>query len=118
MQIKPEITYRGFDRSEALDADIQARLRKLEQHYDRITSCQVVVEAHHHHHQQGNLFHVRIRLGVPGKELVISHDQHDKHAHEDAYVAVRDAFQSMERQLEEHARMLRGEVKNHVPPEE
>jgi ribosome-associated translation inhibitor RaiA len=45
---------------------------------------------------------------VPGAELVANHAQH-----EDIYVAVRDAFQAITRQLEDHARRLRGDVKTH-----
>ena len=41
---------------------------KLEEFFSRITSCRVVVEAPHRHHKSGELFHVRIDLGVPGHE--------------------------------------------------
>jgi ribosome-associated translation inhibitor RaiA len=33
-------------------------------------------------------------------------------AHEDVYVAIRDAFDAAARQLEDHARKLRGDVKS------
>jgi hypothetical protein len=35
------------------------------------------------------------------------------HAHEDVYVAIRDAFNAAVRRLEDQARKMRGDVKNH-----
>jgi cold shock CspA family protein len=62
------------------------------------------------------LYHVRIDLTVPGAELVASREPHDNHAHEDVYVAIRDAFDAMRRQLEAHARRQRGDIKTHDTP--
>lgn len=113
MQIPVQVTFRNMDASPALESKIQEKAHKLEQVFNRITSCRVVVEADHRHHHQGFLYHVRIDVTVPEKELVVSR-QHDRHpAHEDAFVAVRDAFNAMRKQLEHHAEKLRGDVKTH-----
>lgn len=111
MQIPVEISYRNMDRSDALTADIEEKVGKLEEFFDRITRCQVVVEAPHRRHHQGNLYRVRIRLQVPHRELIVDREAHDKHQHEDPYVAVRDAFSAMRRQLEDYVRELRGDTK-------
>ena len=116
MQQPLQITYRDFPRSDALDADIRDKAAKLEQFYDRIMACRVVVEAPHSHHHQGNLFHIRIDLTVPGSELVVKRAPKEHHAHEDPYVAVRDAFDAARRQLQDYARKQRGKVKNHETP--
>lgn len=113
MQLPLQITFRDMESSEALEADIRERVEKLDQFYDRIMGCSVVVEMHHKHHHQGKLFHVRIDLTVPGKELVVSREQDQDHAHEDVYVAMRDAFSAMRRQLENFARQQRQDVKTH-----
>jgi ribosome-associated translation inhibitor RaiA len=42
---------------------------------------------------------------VPGKGLVVSRDPGD--AHDDVYVAIRDAFDAAGRQLAEHERKLK-----------
>jgi ribosomal subunit interface protein len=100
--------------SEAVEARIREKAAQLEQYYDKIMSCRVMVEAPHGHHHQGRLFQVRIDLGVPDGELVVSHEHHHKdHSHEDVYVAIRDAFDAMKRQLEDRARVRRGKVKQH-----
>ena len=116
MQQPLQITYRDFPRSDALDADIRDKAAKLEQFYDRIMACRVVVEAPHSHHHKGNLFHIRIDLTVPGSELVVKRAPKEHHAHEDPYVAVRDAFDAARRQLQDYARKQRGNVTSHETP--
>lgn len=99
MQVPTQITFRNFDRSEFIENAIHEKVAKLEAMTDRLTSCRVAVEALHRHQHKGHLYHVRIDLTLPGKELVIGHEGHDKHAHEDVYVAIRDAFGAMGRMV-------------------
>lgn len=108
MQLPLQITIRDFPQSEALEARIREKAAKLEDFYPRITSCRVTVEEMRKHHQQGRHFQVSLDVRVPGNEIVVNH-AHD----EDAYIAVRDAFDAAKRQLEEVARMQRGDVKEH-----
>ena len=104
-----------METSAAVEANIREKAAKLEQYYDQIMSCRVVVEAPHAHKHQGKLYQVHIDLGVPDGELVVSHEHHHKDsAHEDVYVAIRDAFDAMKRQLEDYARKRRGKVKRHA----
>jgi hypothetical protein len=48
----------------------RALVEELEQFYDRITSCRVVVEAPNRHHREGRLYHIRVDLKAPGREIV------------------------------------------------
>lgn len=117
MQTPVEISFRNMDRSEYVEADIRKHVVALEEYFDRITRCRVVVEAPHRHHHHGNLYQVRIQLGLPQRELVVDRAPEEKHAHEDVYVAVHDAFKAIRRQLEDYVRELRGDTKAHaVPP--
>lgn len=113
MQVPLEITFRGFPHSDAVETRVREKAAKLEQFCDNIISCKVALELEHQHQHQGNLFHVRIDLKVPAKHIVVSREHHDKQSHEDMYVALRDAFDVAKRQLEEHVRIQRGEVKRH-----
>lgn len=115
MQIPLQITFRDMDPSDAVEARIREKTAKLEQYYDKITSCRVMVEAPHAHHHQGRLFQVRIELGVPDGELVVNREHHKDHAHEDVYVAIRDAFEAMKRQLQNYVSKRRGKTKQHEP---
>ena len=117
MKIPLQITFRDMEPSAAVEANIREKAGRLEQFYDQIMSCRVMVEAPHSHHHQGNLYQVRIDLGVPDGELLVTHEHHHKdHSHEDVYVAIRDAFDAMKRQLEDYARKRRGKTKKHESP--
>ena len=74
MQVPLQVTFRHMDSSEAVAARIRARAEELERFFDRIISCRVVVECQHPRRQQGNLFRVRVDLGVPGREIVVGRD--------------------------------------------
>ena len=116
MKLPLEIVFRNLEPSEAIEARVRERAEKLEKFYQDIMSCRVVIEAHHKHHHKGNLYHVRIDLTVPDAELIASREPHQHHAHEDVYVAIRDSFDAMRRQLEDYARRRRGDVKVHETP--
>ena len=110
MQIPLQITIRDVEHSEALETHIREKAKKLDEFFNHIMSCRVVVEVPHKHHRQGKQYTVRIDIGVAGGEIAVNRD----HA-EDVYVALRDAFDVAKRQLEDYARKLRGDVKTHAP---
>lgn len=110
MQTPLQITCRNIEHSEALEAHIRNKMEKLEEFFKHITSCHVVVEVPHKHQHQGRRFNVRIDIGVPGNEIVVTHELAD-----DVFVGLRDAFNAAKRQLEDYARKLRGDVKTHKP---
>jgi ribosomal subunit interface protein len=108
MQIPLQITIRSMEHSDALETHIREKAEKLEEFFDSIMSCRVVVEVPHKHHHQGKQFNVRLDIGVPGGEIVVNRD----HA-EDVYVALRDAFDAATRKIEDYSRKIRGAVKMH-----
>lgn len=122
-----------MDHSAAVEARVRDEIEQLNHSFDRITSCRVVVEAPHHHRTEGDrTFQVNIEIHVPGSVIVVNRapSQHsslvqareaeqEKHQeprpdHKDVYVCIRDAFASARRQLEDYARILRGDVKRHA----
>jgi ribosome-associated translation inhibitor RaiA len=107
MQQAPQITFRNMEPSDTAQAQIVKRIDDLDQMFDRITSCTVVVEVGHRHQHQGRLFHVHINLVVPGKTIVVGRNPGEHHAHEDLHVVIRDAFDAARRQLQDHIRHLR-----------
>jgi len=117
MQLPLQITFHHIDTSDAVAARIRERSEELERFFDRIVSCRVVVECQHPRRQQGNLFRVRVNLKVPGGEIVVGRNPEAHHAHEDVYVAIRDAFDATRRLLEDHVRRGRGDVKLHAVPD-
>jgi ribosomal subunit interface protein len=115
MEVPPKISFRDIAPSEAIESRVLERIAKLEQMYGRVIRCDVAVEAPHRRHRQGKVFRVRVHLTVPGAEIVAGRDPAEHHAHEDVYVALRDAFDAVERRLEDRARRIRGDVKSHEP---
>jgi cold shock CspA family protein/ribosome-associated translation inhibitor RaiA len=134
MILTPTITFRGIERTPELEAEILARLRKLETYYGSIMGCRVLVELVQRHHRLGNRHHVRIDLTVPGEEIVVTHEaglhasaqdvdveRFTKAAESDperkhARVAVREAFDIARRRLQDYARRQRGAVKTSARP--
>lgn len=141
MKIPLQITFRNMPPSESVEKRIVAKAAKLESFCERITSCRVTLEAPHRHHHKGKAYHVRIDLTVPGAEIVInraskrleaaklhlaerpekelseSHAIRKHGAHEDVYVAIRDAFNAAGRRLQDYVRRQSGAVKVHEPAE-
>ena len=113
MQIPLQITFKDMEHSDAIEAKIREKAQKLELFAKDIMSCRVVIEEPHQHNHQGNLFSIKIDVTVPGHEIVASKQSGENHAHEDAYVAIRDAFDAVRRQLQDLVRTQRGNVKVH-----
>lgn len=116
MPVPTKITFRDFPPSDAVSARITERAEKLGSFHKRITECRVTVESPHKHHRKGKLYKINVVLIVPGGELVVNNATHDNQAHEDIYVAIRDAFNAMQRRLEDHVRVRGGKVKAHETP--
>lgn len=116
MQVPVQVTFRDMPVSDAVEAACLKEAAGLERFYDRITSCRVVVAESHRRHQKGNLYEVRLDVAVPGRVLAVNREPAEHHRDEDVHVAVREAFDRMRRQLEDHARRARGQVKVHDQP--
>jgi len=109
MQTPLQITIRHMAHSPALTARVHEEVEKLSGFCPDIVNCRVVIEQRDRHQSQGRSFNVRVALGVPGDELAVNHN-HD----EDVYVAVRDAFASLTRRLEDLVRRRRDAAKQHA----
>jgi len=72
-----------------------------------------VIELPHRHHVQGNVFLVRVDITVPDHEIVVNSESQPHDADTDINVALRDAFDSAKRQLEDYVRRRRHHVKEH-----
>jgi ribosomal subunit interface protein len=114
MQGPLEINFRGMDRSDAVEARVREKAAWLESFHDRIMSCRVTVEAPHRHQHKGRIYTVGVDVTVPGAELVVNRDPGADHAHEDVYVAIRDAFDAAKRRLEAHNRKHQGKELAHA----
>jgi ribosome-associated translation inhibitor RaiA len=109
MQLPLQIAVRNTEIAEDVKTVIRGHAEKLEQFYDRITACRVLVEVPQRHPAGTPIaYRVRLDLTVPGSEIVINRKPRG-----DVLTAVQDAFHAAERRLQEYARRQRGDVKQH-----
>ncbi len=113
MALPVQITFHGLPASPALSDYVQKKTEKLSRLHDRVTHLRVAIEAPHKHSRLGSAFRVRIEIGVPREDLVVSR-HHDDAAQNDAYAAVDVAFDDAERELREHSALVRDQVRPHV----
>jgi len=115
MPLPIQITWKDIEPSAALEDRIRALAKRLEKFSAHIVHCRVVVELPHQHARQGQIFEVHIQISTPGGQIIASREHRERHSHEDPYVAVRDAFRVVRRQLEDYERKHRQDVKHHTP---
>lgn len=112
MKLPLQITFRDLDSSPALADAVRRRTERLDAICDRLISCRVAIEAPNRHTHHGpSQYHVRVDVKAPGIELVSSHTPPD--VKPDLYVLIDQAFDDMERQVEDWVRMARWDVKRH-----
>lgn len=117
MQAPVQVSFRHLGYSPFIASAVRKRAKRLEKFYPRITSMRVMIEPSQGRRKQGNLYHLRIDITVPGREIVVRRDPSERHAHEDIYVAIRDAFDAARRQLEDHVRIhYRKKQRHHEEP--
>ena len=101
-----------MDVSPALEGRIRELAARLDRFSEHVMRCHVIVEPSAHHKHHGFLYDFRIDLAVPDEEIAIRHAHSADHAHEDPYLALRDAFRAARRKLEDYERRRRGDVKS------
>lgn len=111
-----QITFRHVDPSPALESRIRELASRFDKFSQHIMRCHVIVEPLAHHAQQGALYDFRIDITLPDEEIAIRRAHPADHAHEDPYVALRDAFRAARRKLEDYERRRRQDVKSHTGP--
>jgi cold shock CspA family protein len=111
MKLPLEIAFENMPHSE----EVRAKADKLNEFCGRIMRCRVVVAVPHKHHEHGNCYQVRIDLTVTGQEILVNREAPEHLSYKDVRVAIRDAFDSARRKLEDYARRRRHDVKSHEP---
>jgi len=128
-----QITFRNMESAAAAEQWVRKEAAKLDEFYNHIMACRVVLEKPTGRRKWGSLYHVRIDLTVPGGELVVKRQPslHSsiqqiggsrvvKHLelqvpHRDLRQAIDDAFKAMGRRLQDYARRQRRDIKTHEP---
>jgi ribosome-associated translation inhibitor RaiA len=109
MKMPMTVNVPGIQGAAQLEQKIRQRAAKLERFSSDIQNCQVWLEAPEGHHRNGRLYRVRVRLTLPGEEIVVE----EQPPVEDPHAAIRGSFDAARRQLEDFVRRRRGQVKSH-----
>lgn len=102
-----KIAFHDIDPSPAVEADIRKHAEKLQEFDSRIHWCNVSVEVDGKHRQKGRIYKIAINLGLPGKTITANRAGPHDPSHSDIYVAIRDSFNALARQVEDYARVRR-----------
>jgi cold shock CspA family protein/ribosome-associated translation inhibitor RaiA len=112
-----EITFRGIEKTESIESLIRKKAAKLEQVCSDLISCRIAIERPQQHQRAGNPFRIRIDMGVPGRELVVTRESSKGDLHDPLSKVLGDAFDAARRKLREYAKRRQGEVKTHPEQE-
>ena len=106
-----QITFVGMDAAEAAKVEVRAWLPRLGTLTDQVTAGHVFVEAIDENRKERR-YRVRMELTMREGMVVVTHDHPSNVAHEDVYVAIRNAFRAARRQLEDYfkTRSTSGEI--------
>lgn len=96
MQLPVQISFNGINKSQALENLITKEADSLRKFDADLISCRVAVESEGKHQTQGRETTVRVSLKTPGHELI------QTAKNEDPRVAVRQAFDSLTRQVKDN----------------
>jgi ribosomal subunit interface protein len=100
METEPQIRFRNFDPPEELKTEVRRKVDDLEQFFEPIINCRVMVDVPHRRQRSGNRYKVRIAVRVPGDELVVNRDPGDDEKLDDVNFAVNATCEAMEGQLD------------------
>lgn len=104
-----QVQFIGLPFSEAVDTAVREKAAKLDRFRPDLMACRVSIELLDKHKHNGRHYAVRIDVSVPGGELCV-----DRVKDEDVYVALREAFDDIRRQVQDSTRIVQGQVKHHA----
>lgn len=100
MKVPPEITYRGVEKSDAIEALVQEKIAKLERACDHINSCHIAIEKDQDRPRDRSPYRVRLDITVPpNHELAAESTMNNQSRYVELDTVIRDAFDKAWRQL-------------------
>lgn len=114
MQKPLQIAFKNLDKSEHLESLIRERVEKLDHVYSRLIGCRVVLEAPARSATAKATLAIAIEIDVPGRPKIVAkrHDER-RDAKGDNLKVINQAFDAVQRQLEDLERMVSRDVKQH-----
>lgn len=108
MKVGLEISYRGLEKTDAIEGLVQEKVAKLERVCNYISSCHIAIEKVHDRPSHGSPYRVRLDITVPpGHEVVADSNPSERNQYVELDTVIRDAFSMAERQVKELSRRQR-----------
>lgn len=116
MRVSPEISYRGVQKTDALESLIAEKIDKMATFYTEISSCHIAIEKAHDHPESGSPYRVRLDITVPeDREIVVDKSPDKGVQYPPLEAVIREAFDIANRQLNELNEQQHNHMKTHVP---
>jgi cold shock CspA family protein/ribosome-associated translation inhibitor RaiA len=113
MEVPPEITFRGLEKSAEIETHILKKAAKLDDIHPGIISCRVTVEREQEHQRSGSPYRARVIVRIPpNQELIGQHEPGEGKIDDRLQTAVTEAFNAVQRQLVKTKEMQQGKVKS------
>lgn len=113
METPIQIEFEGLPAAPDIRPAVDRHVADLEKRYGRVTAGRIVVRGPGGHHQVSGQYQVSIRLALPdGREVNVGRTPDADERYADITFAVDDAFKRARRQLQDSARIMRGDVKH------
>jgi cold shock CspA family protein/ribosome-associated translation inhibitor RaiA len=114
MQSPVEVVFQNVSADQSTRDMVEKHVAALEQRFGRVTACRVVVKGPSNHHQTSGHYEVNIRLVLPdGKQVNVERTPPVDQRYSDLPFALNNAFKRARRQLQDKARRMQGQVKQH-----
>ncbi len=114
MKYPVQISWRNVPKIKKIKSLIHEKAKKLDQINDDLISCRVILEKPQKNLKAGRIYQVRVEITVPPETVIsVQKDAGKGDKNERLEQIIRNTFQSVWRQLREHTRKRRGNVKYH-----
>jgi cold shock CspA family protein/ribosome-associated translation inhibitor RaiA len=114
LQTPAQIEFEGVQSTPELQASIERHIAELESRFGRVTAGRVEVKGPSDRHHTAGQYRVSIRLALPdGREVNIGRTPKQDERYADLTFAVDNAFKRARRRLQDQARLMRGQAKQH-----
>lgn len=114
MQTPAQIELEGVAATPELQASIDQHIAELESRFGRLIAGRVVVRGPGDRHRTGGQYQVSIRLALPdGREVNIARTPTQDERYADLTFAIDNAFKRARRRLQDQARLMQGQTKQH-----
>ena len=109
-----QLSYKALERSEFLDKLIRERAEKLDRFHPNVIGCRVVVEVPHRSAESGKTaIGITVEVEVAGRSVVIGKSETERREiKNDQSAIVGQAFDAVQRQLEDSSRTRRDHVRH------